>query len=321
LADNVNKSAIEGEKLATETAKSMDEINEKVTMISEAIKVIDQIAFQTNILSLNAAVEAATAGEAGKGFAVVAGEVRNLAARSAEAANEIKKLVEEATITTNTGKEISDKMIKGYIELKEQIAKNKEMIGKVFTASQEQERAIKQINDTVNLIDKNTQANANEAANIASLVNQIDKLATDFIQIATNAKFNEEIRKAVCDVELNQNLLQRKYDHIIFLNENLANVDNFQSQIVKKANECNLGHWIQDSERENKVYTQTTIWQEFKKLHEEFHNTVQEYIDQNATHASNYELRLIAEKMYNTLTKIFSDLDKIKIEICKSKES
>jgi len=106
LADNVNKSAIEGEKLATQTAQSMDEINEKVTMISEAIKVIDQIAFQTNILSLNAAVEAATAGEAGKGFAVVAGEVRNLAARSAEAANEIKKLVEEATITTNQGKEI-----------------------------------------------------------------------------------------------------------------------------------------------------------------------------------------------------------------------
>jgi methyl-accepting chemotaxis protein len=68
----------------------MEDINTQVTAINEAISVIDQIAFQTNILSLNAAVEAATAGEAGRGFAVVAAEVRNLASRSAEAANEIK---------------------------------------------------------------------------------------------------------------------------------------------------------------------------------------------------------------------------------------
>ena len=85
-----------GQQLAKETTESMDEINHEVTAINEAISVIDQIAFQTNILSLNAAVEAATAGEAGKGFAVVAQEVRNLASRSAEAANEIKTLVEKS---------------------------------------------------------------------------------------------------------------------------------------------------------------------------------------------------------------------------------
>ena len=84
--------------------KAMDEINETVININEAISVIDQIAFQTNILSLNAAVEAATAGEAGKGFAVVAQEVRNLASRSAEAAKEIKDLVENATVRANNGK-------------------------------------------------------------------------------------------------------------------------------------------------------------------------------------------------------------------------
>ena len=71
-----------------------------------SITIIDQIAFQTNILSLNAAVEAATAGEAGKGFAVVAQEVRNLASRSAEAAREIKSLVENATEKTNNGKKL-----------------------------------------------------------------------------------------------------------------------------------------------------------------------------------------------------------------------
>ncbi|RXI27686.1 methyl-accepting chemotaxis protein, partial [Arcobacter defluvii] len=84
--------------------QSMDEINNQVNLINEAITVIDQIAFQTNILSLNAAVEAATAGEAGKGFAVVAAEVRNLASRSAEAAKEIKAIVENATSKADQGK-------------------------------------------------------------------------------------------------------------------------------------------------------------------------------------------------------------------------
>ena len=107
--------------------------------------VIDQIAFQTNILSLNAAVEAATAGEAGKGFAVVAQEVRNLASRSAEAANEIKALVGTATQKANDGKKISDEMIKGYEELNENITQTISLINDVEAASKEQQTGIEQI--------------------------------------------------------------------------------------------------------------------------------------------------------------------------------
>ncbi|OQR40622.1 chemotaxis protein, partial [Aliarcobacter cryaerophilus] len=117
-----------GEKLANETTQAMEDINTQVNSINEAITIIDQIAFQTNILSLNAAVEAATAGEAGKGFAVVAQEVRNLASRSAEAAKDIKHIVEEATIKANEGKNISFEMIQGYTELLENIEKQSQTI-------------------------------------------------------------------------------------------------------------------------------------------------------------------------------------------------
>ncbi|MFV7791462.1 methyl-accepting chemotaxis protein, partial [Aliarcobacter lanthieri] len=96
--------------------------------ISEAIGVNDNIAFQTNILSINAAVEAATAGEAGKGFAVVAQEVRNLASRSAEAAKEIKDIVELATRKANDGKNIANSMIEGYKDLNYSISQTMNLI-------------------------------------------------------------------------------------------------------------------------------------------------------------------------------------------------
>ncbi|PHO15188.1 chemotaxis protein, partial [Malaciobacter marinus] len=152
LSSTVRGSVTKGRDLASKTAGSMDEINTQVSSINEAISVIDQIAFQTNILSLNAAVEAATAGEAGKGFAVVAGEVRNLANRSAQAAKEIKDLVEDATSKASEGKVISDDMIKGYEELNNHINETIHIIENVSAASKEQMTGIEQINDTITML-------------------------------------------------------------------------------------------------------------------------------------------------------------------------
>ena len=104
-------------------------------LINDSISVIDQIAFQTNILSLNAAVEAATAGEAGKGFAVVAAEVRNLASRSAEAAKEIKAIVENATSKANQGKDIANNMIDGYKQLNQNISQTINLISDIEMSS------------------------------------------------------------------------------------------------------------------------------------------------------------------------------------------
>ena len=188
-ASQVTSSATEGEALASQTTKAMDEINTEVTAIREAITVIDQIAFQTNILSLNAAVEAATAGEAGKGFAVVAQEVRNLASRSAEAANEIKALVENANQKANNGKVIADKMILGYNELNNNISKTIELISDVEDASKEQQKGIEQINDAVTNLDQQTQENASIASQSQGIANTTSTIAQEIVKDADEKEF------------------------------------------------------------------------------------------------------------------------------------
>ncbi|MBS9782260.1 MAG: hypothetical protein KGV43_00450, partial [Arcobacter sp.] len=160
--------------------------------IDQAIEIINQIAFQTNILSLNAAVEAATAGEAGKGFAVVAQEVRNLASRSAEAAKEIKDLVETATQKANTGKEIADKMISGYGELNSNIVNSMELINDVESASKEQLRGIEQINNAVNALDKQTQQNAQIASTTQNIANDNQNIALKIVKEVEDKKFVEK---------------------------------------------------------------------------------------------------------------------------------
>ncbi|XPV68491.1 MAG: methyl-accepting chemotaxis protein [Halarcobacter sp.] len=190
FANDLQKSANLGQKLASETTGAMDDINGQVTAINEAISVIDQIAFQTNILSLNAAVEAATAGEAGKGFAVVAQEVRNLASRSAEAAKEIKSLVENATLKANLGKNISNDMIEGYHTLNDNISKTLELIINVEGTSKEQLLGIEQINNAVAQLDQQTQLNASVATKAKDIATNTLNIANIVVKNADDKEFN-----------------------------------------------------------------------------------------------------------------------------------
>ncbi|WP_419677943.1 methyl-accepting chemotaxis protein [Aliarcobacter lanthieri] len=202
LSNNVTKSVQEGEELANQTTRAMEEINAQVLNINEAIGVIDNIAFQTNILSLNAAVEAATAGEAGKGFAVVAQEVRNLAARSAEAAKEIKELVEKATSKANEGKNIATTMIDGYKELNENVHQTMNLIGDIQNSSKEQLLGIEQINDVVNNLDKQTQENANVASQTNDIAKITDEIANLVVKDADSKVFEGKDSVKARDIDL-----------------------------------------------------------------------------------------------------------------------
>ncbi|MDR0746434.1 MAG: methyl-accepting chemotaxis protein [Helicobacteraceae bacterium] len=191
IAEETQEQANEGSILAGKTQRAMEQIVFSANSISEAIGVIDTIAFQTNILSLNAAVEAATAGGAGKGFAVVAGEVRSLAARSAEAARIIKELSEESQRRAEEGKITTQTMLHGYAQLSAKITETSELVSQVASASQDQMSAIEHINNVVEAIKRMTQENAGAARKTHEIANRTSAMARELVSDASGKKFRQ----------------------------------------------------------------------------------------------------------------------------------
>lgn len=160
LAENAKRSAIQGNIQMKNMLQAMEEINQASSSISKIIKVIDDIAFQTNILALNAAVEAARAGQHGKGFAVVAEEVRNLAARSANAAKETTDMIEGSITKTEDGTKIAKETADALSEIVDGIEKVANLVNDIAVASSEQAAGISQINQGIIQVSQVVQANS-----------------------------------------------------------------------------------------------------------------------------------------------------------------
>ena len=160
LAVSASEVAVKGGAVVAQVVDTMAAINESSKKIVDIIAVIDGIAFQTNILALNAAVEAARAGEQGRGFAVVAAEVRNLAQRSAAAANEIKTLIGNSVVRVDAGAKLVNEAGSTMEDIVSSVKRVTDIMAEISFASQEQTAGIEQVNVAIGQMDAVTQQNA-----------------------------------------------------------------------------------------------------------------------------------------------------------------
>ncbi len=190
LALEASGAAAKGGEQMQAMVVAMNDINAAGQNISKIIKVIDEIAFQTNLLALNAAVEAARAGQHGKGFAVVAEEVRNLAARSAKAAQETADLIESSVQKTVNGTNIAEQTSGSLTEIVNSINQVTGLIAEIASSSNEQARGIEQVNQTLSLIDKGVQADTANAEEGAAAAEEMSSQASYLQQLLSHFHLN-----------------------------------------------------------------------------------------------------------------------------------
>jgi len=183
VAEEVQNKANQGVEVMQQTIDAMSSIQESSEKVADIVALIDGIAFQTNLLALNAAVEAARAGEQGRGFAVVAGEVRSLAQKSAEAAKDIKILIDETVSRVNQGSTMASESGLVLSSINESISEVTKMISHIADASQNQAQGINEVHNSIRHLESSTHANAkmveNTTANAKNLNEQSEILSDD----------------------------------------------------------------------------------------------------------------------------------------------
>ncbi len=192
LAHNASRVAVQGGEVVNRVVHTMKGINESSRKISDIIQVIDGIAFQTNILALNAAVEAARAGEQGRGFAVVASEVRSLAGRSADAAKEIKALINTSVIRVEEGTILADQAGATMTEVVSAIKQVTDIMGEISAASIEQATGVAQIGEAITHMDQSTQQNAALVEEMAAAASSLKAQAQELVHVVSVFKLGAD---------------------------------------------------------------------------------------------------------------------------------
>nr|WP_315239554.1 methyl-accepting chemotaxis protein [uncultured Albidiferax sp.] len=200
LAMSASTVAIQGGQVVGQVVRTMKDISESSKKIADILGVIDGIAFQTNILALNAAVEAARAGEQGRGFAVVASEVRSLAGRSAEAAKEIKTLINASAERVDQGTALVDQAGTTMTEVVNSIQRVTDLMGEISVASNQQAAGVAQVGDAVQQMDQVTQQNAALVEQMAAAASSLRSQSDDLVKVVEVFKLDNGGRAATHEV-------------------------------------------------------------------------------------------------------------------------
>lgn len=199
LAIEADKSAKSGGEVVEQAVTAMAQIEQSAQKITDIIGVIDEIAFQTNLLALNASVEAARAGEAGKGFAVVAQEVRQLAQRSAQAASDIKDLIQNSNGQVQDGVQLVNQAGEALEKIVGSIGKVAKIVNEISSASQEQAAGVQEINSSITSMDEMTQQNSalveESTAAARSMSNQAETLTEEMAFFRLNDDLTPQLGK------------------------------------------------------------------------------------------------------------------------------
>lgn len=274
LAKQAHHRLADGSQVMQQSLDAMKRIHDSGRKIGEIVTLIDSIAFQTNLLALNAAVEAARAGEHGRGFAVVAGEVRTLAQKSAEAAKDIKVLINTSVDQIDHGMVLVNQTSAVLSDVSQAVEQMTHAVQLVARASTEQEHGVVEVNKAIGVLDSLAQQSAvlvgetaASANHVSEQMHSLDQLIKQFTLSQTGKKVAAQGRTLLADMKQAHLNWRIRFANIIWGFEKVADVE-----AVRNEHLCDLGAWRDGSH--GVAYAHLPAMQALDKAHEDFHHLV-----------------------------------------------